>query len=384
MNILFISTHNPFDAQKSGTIQRTHLLLEACSAFASVDVVSFKEGAVSDIANSNVIFSKDVSFSVDESRIGKLKRILKPWSITSFFHIDKNAEQIVDNFINTNNYDYIVVRYLPTAIHCGLLKYSYKLVIDVDDYPVDVERLLAKKVNTFRSKIYHHIVALLMQMCIMNVLDHIKYSFFPNAQQVYSKHSSYLPNIPFYDYYNMELPLMGIHRLLFVGDLRYEPNYLGVEHFINKIYPLIKNSVRDVELYIVGKTLDNWKNKILGIDNTIKVLGFVEDIVDVYNKCTVCIIPVYLGAGTNIKVLEALQMRRASVVTSCAMRGFNQVLYDGSDLCEAKTDNDFAEKTIMLLKDYDFNCKIANNGFNTVKNNFSKEKFINVVKNALS
>ncbi|MDR2853984.1 MAG: glycosyltransferase, partial [Prevotellaceae bacterium] len=102
-----------------------------------------------------------------------------------------------------------------------------------------------------------------------------------------------------------------------------------------------------------------------------------------YEKSRVVIVPIYQGAGTNIKVVEALQMNRACVVTEFATRGLSDVFEDGKDYFVAKNDKDFVEKLEKLLTNETLNIQTARNGKEKTLQHFSFNMFENKVKEFL-
>lgn len=383
MRILYISSHyNPFE-YNTGSDQRYNLLLRACANIAEVDVVTFKSGVVSDIPNCHVIYSQDSPLPMVGGRWYRLKRLLTPWNPYSFFNKDKNRSEAVEKIIDNGKYDYIVTRYIPRALECGLLKYADRLVIDVDDHPVDIMMALSKDAASKRASRYYKLLGHMIKGSMNRILDKVRFSYFPNAIQVHSKSSAYLPNIPYYETKSLSYLDVPTYKLLFVGDLRYQPNIIGVEHFVEKILPKVYEAIPNVKFLIGGKYTDEaWKNKIMKNAN-VQVLGFVDKLQNVYQEAQVCVVPVYSGAGTNIKVLEALQMGRACVVSQEATRGFANHLQDGISYCVAKNDDEFANEIIDLLLDLNKCKQLACNGSNVIANYYSRNSFYNIVKSTL-
>ena len=56
-------------------------------------------------------------------------------------------------------------------------------------------------------------------------------------------------------------------------------------------------------------------------DERIRMLGFVADVRPLYVEANLVLAPTTVSAGTNVKVLEAMAMRRAVVSTSCGCAG---------------------------------------------------------------
>lgn len=383
MKILFITSHyNPFDVS-TGSGQRYNLLLRACAQIGEVDVVTFSEGVESNISGVKVMYSHYIPLKQYGGRINRFKRLLRPWTLYSFFEKDAKRSAIIEDIIKRNNYDLIVTRYIPIACECGLLKYSDKLVIDVDDDPIDVQLTLSKNAHTKRAQLYYRILSRLMDHAINSFLHKVYFAFFPNAMQMRGKRVAYLPNVPYYEIEPLPIPKANNHRIFFVGDLRYTPNILGIEHFVTAIFPKINECVSDAELFIAGRNYGiEWQRKLENV-NGVHVLGFVEDLRKEYEKSNVCVVPIYSGAGTNIKVLEALRMNRACVVSEEATRGFMNILEGGKDYLVAHNDEQFIEKVCLLLQDSEYANSLAQQGMETLKQHYSIESFNSIVKNAL-
>ena len=383
MEILYVSSHfNPF-LSDMGSNQRYNLLLRACAHVAHVDVVVFADGVISDIPNVDVIYGHNSPLKDYGGRWNRFKRLFRPWNPYSFFQRDKNRAMVIEGILQQKKYDFIVTRYIPRALECGLLRYSDRLILDVDDYPVDTIRTIAKNATTTRARHYYLLEAWLMQWSMTRLLKKVRFSFFPNADQLTQNNSAYLPNIPYMEVEALPLPSAQCHRVLFVGDLRYEPNIIGIEHFITAVWPHIIEKVPDAELHVVGKYGNSkWADRMTQ-QKGVKLLGFVEDLIAEYKSTSVCVVPVYSGAGTNIKVLEALRMHRACVTSQEATRGFAGILQDGEDLLVAHSDTQFAQQVIHLLLDPSKRNAIADSGRATILNNYSHEKFNAIVKQTI-
>lgn len=383
MKILYITSHyNPFDVS-TGSGQRYNLLMRACAQVGEVDVVTFANGVESDFSGVKVIYSHSVPLRLYEGRTNRFKRLLRPWTLYSFFEKDSNRSAIIEDIIKRNKYDLIVTRYIPIACECGLLKYAEKLVIDVDDDPIDVQLTLSKNAHTKRAQLYYRILARLMDHAIKAFLNKVHFAFFPNAMQMRGKRVAYLPNVPYYEIEPLSVPRADNHRIFFVGDLRYKPNVLGIEHFVTTIFPKIKECVSDAELFIGGRNYGiDWQRKMENVKG-VHVLGFVQDLRMEYEKSNVCVVPVYSGAGTNIKVLEALRMNRACVVSEEATRGFMNIFEDGKDYMVAHNDEEFNGKVCLLLQNSELASSIAQQGHQTLSQHYSIQTFNSIVKNAL-
>ena len=387
MNILFVSpSFNPLDGTGWGSTQRTNLLFEACAKLGHVDVISFVDNVKSERNDCSVLYSNSApKANQKKGRLMKFLRMLMPLNPYAMFPKNKQCAAIVKSFIQKKDYDLIVCRYIPEAMMCGLYDFANHLVIDVDDNPCDVERTGARTSRTWRNRMYHRYRAAIVEKVVNKIQHACRFTFYANPVQAIFANSAYLPNIPFYEYQLHPVDYSKTSmRLLFVGNMSYGPNAQGVDRFIENIFPLIKENLPKVELHLVGgcnqqNYLDKW-SKIAGV----KYMGFVDDLQQEYEQTRVIVVPIYGGAGTNIKVLEAMQMNRPCVTTIYGVRGFSDYFEDDCEILIAQDDATFAEKVIKLLQDQKLNHTIATKAYSSLKAHFSRDAFNRIVEQNLT
>ena len=387
MNILFVDNHskNPFDVQ-FGSIQRTNLFIQACANVGHVDLILFNNEKVeSNIKNCDVIHCKDVTHT-QPSKISEFWRKFKNLIFDKdyfFGAINREKEKIVDDIISKGNYDFIVTRYIPCAVNCGLPKYGKRLLIDVDDSPVSIKRNVLGVGATVFHKWYHQLMFNKAERLQTNLLERIGCGFFSNIDDVVPNVSVHLPNIPFYSKETEYCDFSKTpNNILFVGFVNFSPNLYGLNHFFGKIYPLVKKQIPDVTVTIVGKCdkseLPDWKD-----DPSVHVKGFVDDLFAEYEKSKVAIVPIYTGAGTNIKVLEAFIMKRPCVTTIEGARGYSSIFNENEDYLVCKSDEEFKNSIVRMIISERDNHNVCFGSFSKVKSNYSKSAFFNIVKKYL-
>ena len=386
MNILFVETHsdNPFDVTY-GAVQRTNQLIRACAQFAHVDVVVFSDKKIkSDIDNCDVILFND---SIGKpSRISEFIRKMTILFIDSykiFGRVNHKVEDKIDSVVEKGSYDKIVVRYIPDAIFGGLLKYGDRLIVDVDDNPVTIKKYYLGKGPSIFHNLYRLIIYRKSLKMYEKIIHSVNHCFFSNQDDVIYEKSTYLPNIPYYssniDYCDFSKTK---NRIIFVGYIDFLPNFEGLTHFLKLILPQIRKRISNVEISIVGKCssdlLKDWSN-----DPGVKIRGFVEDLNKEYEEARVAIVPIYSGAGTSIKVLEAFRMKRPCVTTIQGARGHQGVFQNNVDFFACESDKDFANKVVEMLSDQDKNVSISKNAYSKVEKYYSKEAFYKQVKDTI-
>ena len=383
--ILYICDQSPF-GNSYGSQQRTNLLFNLLCEKGHVDLICFTSAIKPQSGfNPNCTIKYFYELPVKaRTRMGfhfeNLLNIFYSFSPYSVFRKNSEARKNTHALIQNNNYDYIVLRYLKNAFVCGLSK-DKRIIMDVDDLP---EQSILSYANSAKLSAPRYMLywfyAKRAKFYTNRFLKGIGHSFFSNESQCKWQNSSYLPNIPFPFPETDTINLISTsedtnHSLLFVGLMNYSPNSDGVDYFIKNIWGNIKGKIPDAVFRIAGDGVTiqqkaTWE-KIEGI----KVLGFVPDIYKEYKECKAVVVPVYYGAGTNIKVLEAMSMKRASVISEYSAKAFNNDLVDYKNVLVAADDKDFANKTIQLLLDAKLNADIANNGVKTIQDKYSYSLF---------
>ncbi|NIV31847.1 MAG: glycosyltransferase, partial [Anaerolineae bacterium] len=81
------------------------------------------------------------------------------------------------------------------------------------------------------------------------------------------------------------------------------------------------------------------------------VTGWVEDVRPYIAGAALYVIPLRIGGGTRLKVLEAMAMGKAIVSTALGCEGFE--LVPGQELAIADPPEEFAAAVLALLQDPD-------------------------------
>ena len=90
------------------------------------------------------------------------------------------------------------------------------------------------------------------------------------------------------------------------------------------------------------------------------VTGRVPEIKPYFAEATVFVVPLRIGSGTRLKILEALAMGKAIVSTSVGAEGLD--LKDGEEIFIADEPNAFADAVTRLLTDPALRRRIGENG----------------------
>ena len=136
--------------------------------------------------------------------------------------------------------------------------------------------------------------------------------------------------------------------IIFVGTLSYAPNATALVWFCREVLPLVRAARPGTTLTIVGPGAPP-AVEALAADPNVTLTGWVEDVAAELEAAQVAVAPLRSGAGSNLKVIEALAGGRPLVATSHAAEGFH--VRDGEHLLVADEPREFANAVIRLLED---------------------------------
>lgn len=152
-------------------------------------------------------------------------------------------------------------------------------------------------------------------------------------------------------------------RLLFIGSFRHFPNIVAYRFFTEQVWPRVRERVPEASLVVVAgpDPMVYWRAATGTLappdDPRIEIHGFVRDVAPLYVEANLVIVPTLVSAGTNLKVLEAMAMRRAVIATACGCAGLG--LEHGKNVWIADGAEAFAEGTVKLLDDHRLRERMA-------------------------
>lgn len=158
------------------------------------------------------------------------------------------------------------------------------------------------------------------------------------------------------------------NSLIFVGHLRVFHNIDAATYLVQDILPLVQQQVPDCTLQLVGADPDPIVVQF-GRDPAIAVTGYVPDLNEHLNRCTVFVAPLRFAAGIQNKVLEAMASGRPVVTTSLINQGLGA--WPDHDILIADDAKAMAEQIVSLLRDEGLRERIGRRGRQFVERNFT-------------
>jgi sugar transferase (PEP-CTERM/EpsH1 system associated) len=169
------------------------------------------------------------------------------------------------------------------------------------------------------------------------------------------------------EYFRPSVAKADGHQLIFVGAMNWRPNQDAIQHFVHDIFPIIRKKMPDIEVAFVGQDPPPQIKK-LGDFPGVKIVGQVEDVRPYVMKAAVYIVPLRIGGGTRLKIVEALAMGKAVVSTLVGAEGL--LVTDGREILLADTPEQFATAVIRLLNDVDLRERLGRAGRELVERHY--------------
>lgn len=176
-------------------------------------------------------------------------------------------------------------------------------------------------------------------------------------RQAPGQRTAVIPNAADVDFYQprQSNPASDGRTLVYFGLLSTVPNVDGVMHFVQAIWPKIAKACPQARFKIIGKSPPPALLSLAG--PRIEVTGFVEDLRPHLAEAAAIVVPLRLGGGTRLKIVEAMAMGKAIVSTALGAEGIDAV--HGRDILIEDEPERFADAVGSLLSDAGLAARIG-------------------------
>ncbi|MEM7103769.1 MAG: glycosyltransferase [Bacteroidota bacterium] len=178
-----------------------------------------------------------------------------------------------------------------------------------------------------------------------------------------------------FDYFKPNPEAEKTFEIAFVGNMGYLPNVEAARFLVKEVLPIIHRDKPNVKVLLAGARPAREVKHLAG--SHVEVTGWVKDIRDAYNSAEIFVAPLFLGAGMQNKILEAMCMRLPCVTTNRVNNAIKAP--DNSVLKVANSAEDFAAAVIELLENRETMALLSENAYNFALENFSWEATVNQI-----
>ncbi len=169
--------------------------------------------------------------------------------------------------------------------------------------------------------------------------------------------------------------------ILYLGGMDWFPNRDAVEFFVFKILPAVRELVPDVEFVVAGRgPTESFRRKFECIPR-VRFTGTVPDLREEIARATVCVVPLRIGSGTRLKILEAAAMAKPIVSTRIGAEGLK--FADGKEIILVDEPQAFAKGVSRLLADKPRRRELGQAALRRVEQDYSFPALRQAVRQAL-
>ena len=194
------------------------------------------------------------------------------------------------------------------------------------------------------------------------------------AQQAPRSRSRVIPNGVDLDYFRPRPQSDSRQHLVFTGSMDWRPNQDAAHYFVREILPLLRQKVPDLQCTFVGRNPPADVRRLAEMPG-VNITGTVEDVRPYVERAAVYVVPLRIGGGSRLKILEALAMGRPVVSTTVGAEGL-EALPD-RHLLLADDPRSFAASVLQLLQDPARSLDLAAEGRRLVERHYGWDALAN-------
>lgn len=160
-------------------------------------------------------------------------------------------------------------------------------------------------------------------------------------------------------------------RLLFLGSLDWRPNLDAAVQLLDDIFPKVRAKVPTATLSLVGRRPPEWLKERAAAVPGARVFADVPDVRPFLATCGMLVVPLRIGGGSRLKILEALATETPVVSTRVGAEGLH--LTAGRDLIVTETPAEMTEAILAAIQSPDEARDTAESGRRRVLGRYSWE-----------
>jgi sugar transferase (PEP-CTERM/EpsH1 system associated) len=364
--ILFLVPHLPYPPHQGGALRNFGLIEELAKrghrlgllTFAEPDQPSLEDTPLAKLCSPAQVIPAPLRTGRDRLRDlldGHADMARRFWS--------RDFREALIHILRKHSFDVIhldleMTHYLPT-----LHQYApaSRLIYDSLNAEYDLQRRIALRDLRLPTRwplaIYSLIQAARLtrlETDLCQVVSHVTACSEADAEKLRQlKHTTPITVVPnaisVADYQGAIQPADIPHpAIVFTGKMDFRPNVDAALWFADDILPIIRRSIPDATLIVVGQKPHARLDRLRHQPGVI-LTGFVPDVKPYLAAADVYVAPLRMGSGTRFKLLEAMAMQKAIVSTRLGAEGL--AVTSGREMLLADSAGEFAAAVVTLLGD---------------------------------
>ncbi len=176
--------------------------------------------------------------------------------------------------------------------------------------------------------------------------------------------------------------LQGPVRLLYMGAYSYYPNEEAALCLIREVMPLVRSMGEEVCLTLVGRDPSPAMLQAAGEAGDVTITGAVDSVLPYLQQSSLMVVPLTLGSGTRLKILEAFAAGCPVISSSKGAEGIE--CSDGKHLLIRDSPDSMAKAAIELWKNTETMRYLKSQALELVSRKYSWSSAADKIENSLT
>lgn len=356
-NILVITARVPVPPDDGWKMRTSALIRTLSSRGNQVDLLTYSSGDADDAdleALSGVLRSvRSVRRSKAYSPWDLLRGLIFSEPFPVFNYRQDDFAQVIEAMAAQRDYDAVQVEDVVMAQYVLNLPFPLK-VLDMHNVESSLMARFARQERSPAKSLYARITAAKLERYERDVTRFFDLVTVCSEQDKalltsmgVTASMEVIPNGVWCDAYDPDQTAAQDGGIVFIGRMDYHANVSGAHFLVDEILPRLLKLCPGVRVSIVGKNPGPAIRAMEGPN--VAVYADVPDVAPYLAKAAVVVVPLLVGGGTRLKILEAMAAGKAVVSTRIGAEGIEAV--DGEEISLMDSPEEFAAEVARLLGD---------------------------------
>lgn len=157
------------------------------------------------------------------------------------------------------------------------------------------------------------------------------------------------------------------NRIVFVGSMDYHANVDGVVNFAREVWPQVRDRLKGLTFTIVGRDPAPEVRELAAMPG-LEVTGTVDDVRPFYREAAAAVVPLKVGGGSRLKILEAMAAGVPVVSTTLGAEGLN--VKHGENILIADTNQQLIDAIRSVVEDEGLRQRLSAAGRTLVSHHY--------------
>ena len=378
MNVLVVCVDFPFPP-RTGANMRVYQLLKQLASRHRVTLLSYASpddyGRVAALAEQVPVRTVERPRETRGARRGAQLRAIASSEPFSSRHIHSDAMQkAIYELCSSESIDVIQ---LEGALLCGFaFPPGVRVILDEHNIEYEVFQRMSEHETSVVRRSFHHLEARRFRSFEQRAWTSVDGCAVTSEREepvvraiAPDTPTAVVPNGVDLDYFAPSDVPVEPFTVVFNGTLEYRPNCDAAYHLVEEIWPIVQSRCADARLAIVGRAGERDRRRLS--QPGVEVTGEVPDIRPYLERAAVVAIPIRMGGGTRLKVVEGLAMGKALVSTTVGCEGV--AVREGEHLLIGDGPDAFAARILEVFGDDALRERIGSAGRQLVEAEYSWE-----------